>query len=270
MSRSATDATRFTATGPYASSKPASPSATPYKLPGSLANSKQSSSPAPGGRQETPKEKVERLRREARAARIAQSTSKVDQIIEGGRKIANKAHKAMIYTLIAASGVCGALTIYSVVSLTLYNRRQKALWLDKQLENLQNARIAYANGTATPEQLELLRQEKIGEIEKQKKEEAKAQRPWNRAKRYLFGDLKKEDVAVDSSSNAAPEEGNKPGVLEALNAMKLEDSKLDAQAAHAAVSSPQQQPGQLDQLAENVDTAVKQSTRSWMSWFTGR
>jgi len=100
MSRSATDATRFTATGPYASSKSSLLSATPYKLPGSMTKS----SPPPG-KQETPKEKVERLRREARAARIAASTSRVDQMIETGRRIANKAHKAVIYTLIAASGM---------------------------------------------------------------------------------------------------------------------------------------------------------------------
>lgn len=119
MSRSAADATRFTATGPYASSKPgaAAPrAAAPYKLPGFLSgsanNNKKSKQSAPqgqgdgpGGKQETPREKVERLRAQARAARVAQSTSHVDRLIDVGRRFANRAHKVMVYTLIAASGM---------------------------------------------------------------------------------------------------------------------------------------------------------------------
>jgi hypothetical protein len=103
MSRSAADATRFTATGPYASSKAAGlglPLSTPYRLPGF-----QPKQPSTRKQEtETPRQKVERLRAQARAARLAQSTSRVDRIIEGGRKWANQAHKVMIYSLIAASG----------------------------------------------------------------------------------------------------------------------------------------------------------------------
>lgn len=107
MSRSAADATRFTATGPYANSRPG---AAPYKLPGFMANqgsnsNAQSQQTGPDGKPETPKQKVERLRAQARAARMARSTSGVDQMIEVGRRFANKAHKTMVYTLIAASGM---------------------------------------------------------------------------------------------------------------------------------------------------------------------
>lgn len=109
MSRSAADATRFTATGPYASSKPGAPaSSAPYKLPGFMSNpGKSSSNPSqgPNGQPETPKQKVERLRAQARAARMAQSTSGFDRFIEAGREIANKAHKVTVYSLIAASGM---------------------------------------------------------------------------------------------------------------------------------------------------------------------
>lgn len=105
MSRSAADATRFTATGPYASSKPmGASSSTPYKLPGFLEKHASPKKPQQDGRQETPREKVERLRAQARAARLAQSTSRVDRAIEVGRRFANSAHKGMVYTLIAASG----------------------------------------------------------------------------------------------------------------------------------------------------------------------
>jgi hypothetical protein len=108
MSRSAADATRFTATGPYASSKP---NGAPYELP-SFMQSKDNAKPAkptapqtgPDGQPETPKQKVERLRAQARAARMAQQSSGVDRWIESGRRFANRAHKGMVYSLIVASG----------------------------------------------------------------------------------------------------------------------------------------------------------------------
>ncbi|KAB8238613.1 cytochrome oxidase c assembly-domain-containing protein [Aspergillus alliaceus] len=256
MSRSAADATRFTATGPYAHSKPG---AAPYKLPGFMAGAQSQPTGPSGGRPETPKEKVERLRAQARAARLAQSTSRVDTMIDVGRRFANKAHKAMVYTLIAASGICGALTVYSMVSLTLYNRRQRALWIEKELQTLQDAKTAYASGTATSEQLELLKNEKIGEIYQQKKEEEKAQRPWNKLKRYLFDGLSAEEAAAKSEAVAA--ENNKPRVLEALE---------EANNAKVAAAAVVPQPGQLDALAENAETAAKETTRSWKSWLTGR
>ncbi|KAB8255276.1 cytochrome oxidase c assembly-domain-containing protein [Aspergillus pseudonomiae] len=259
MSRSAADATRFTATGPYAHSKPG---AAPYKLPGFMANA-QSQGSGNGGRPETPKEKVERLRAQARAARMAQSTSRVDSLIDFGRRFANKAHKTMVYTLIAASGICGALTVYSMVSLTLYNRRQRALWIEKELKTLQDAKTAHASGTATPAQLELLKNEKIGEIYEQKKQEEKAQRPWAKFKRYLFDGLSSEEAAAKVEGAT---ENNKPGVLEALNAKAAEEAKAAVAAPAAAV----QQPGQLDALAENAETAAKQTSKSWKSWLTGR
>lgn len=106
MSRSAADATRFTATGPYANSKTAGA----YQAPdfGKKQSSTKSSPQqlGPNGQPETPKEKVERLRAQARAARKAQAAgSGADRWIESGRKFANKAHKGMVYSLIAASGM---------------------------------------------------------------------------------------------------------------------------------------------------------------------
>jgi hypothetical protein len=130
MSRSAADATRFTATGPYVSSKP---SAIPYKLPGGIPprrNNKASPSssgsathPGGGSGEETPRQKVERLRAEARAARLAQSTSPFDRFIESSRKVANRAHKVMIYTLIAASGMFHPSLQFSCIMLL--NQRRK-------------------------------------------------------------------------------------------------------------------------------------------------
>jgi hypothetical protein len=120
MSRSAADATRFTATGPYVGPK------APYKLPDfnkskqkpprpSNTNEPQDPKQQGGGGQETPRQKVERLRAQARAARLSQKSSLVDRIIERGGRAANGAHKVIIYTLIAASGM-------SFLSLSLHLR----------------------------------------------------------------------------------------------------------------------------------------------------
>lgn len=122
MSRSAADATRFTATGPYASSKPGAPgSGAPYKLPSFMSKnnntsntSKSGSNPSQGpagGPQETPKQKVERLRAQAKASRMAQSTSRFDRFVDAGREVANKAHKVMVYSLITASGMSSYLPV---------------------------------------------------------------------------------------------------------------------------------------------------------------
>lgn len=158
-------------------------------------------------------------------------------------------------------GVCGALTAYSIISLTLYNRRQRALWVENELKKLDDAKRAHAAGTATPEQAEIVKNEMIGDIMKRKKDEEKEQRPWNQAKRYLFGGLKTDDaVASGSESVAAAGEQNKPGVLEALNAKAVEEKQ----------QQQQQQAGQLDVLAENAESAAKQTTRNWTSWLTGR
>lgn len=120
MSRSAADATRFTATGPYASSKPGAPgSGAPYKLPSFMSKNNSSSSgsnpsqgPA-GDPQETPKQKVERLRAQAKASRMAQSTSRFDRFVDTGREVANKAHKVMVYSLITASGMSSTTDLSS-------------------------------------------------------------------------------------------------------------------------------------------------------------
>lgn len=170
----------------------------------------------------------------------------------------------------ASLGVCGILTVYSMVSLTLYNRRQRTLWIEKELETLKQARIAQANGTATTEQLELIKKEDIAEIVKRKREEEKAQRPWAKAKRFLFEKMNPEDAsgtaaATAVSSTTATVEGSDPtqsSVVDAVNAKKT------FEAAQANTGVPM--PGQLDIMAENAERAAKETSRSWTSWLTGR
>lgn len=106
MSRSAADATRFTATGPYASAKIQSPTASSP----SASSSSNPSTSSPGGSSsippnETPKQKVERLRAQARATRMAKNFSPLDRLIGTGRVWADRLHRVTVFTLIAASGV---------------------------------------------------------------------------------------------------------------------------------------------------------------------
>lgn len=168
-------------------------------------------------------------------------------------------------------GVCGVLTVYSMVSLTLYNRRQRSLWIEKEVENLKQARLAQASGTATQEQLELIKKEEIAEIVKRKREEEKAQRPWAKAKRFLFEKMNTEDsgaaaaqasAAVATSVAAEKADPAQPGVVDAVKAKKAFD------AAATKMGAPM--PGQLDVMAENAERAAKETTRSWTSWLTGR
>jgi hypothetical protein len=147
--------------------------------------------------------------------------------------------------------------------LTLYNRRQKKLWIERELESLKEARIAYAAGTATPEQIEKVKNEDIGAIYKQKKEEEKAQRPWNKAKRFLAERLgwgEQDSGMVAAAGEDARQTG--AGVMDAVNAKRA----IDAAASKTKTSAP----GQLDVMAENVERAAKDSTKGWVSWLTGR
>lgn len=153
-----------------------------------------------------------------------------------------------------------------MISLTLYNRRQRTLWIEKEVENLNQARIAQASGTATEEQLEMIKKEEIAEIVKRKREEEKAQRPWAKAKRFLFEKMNTEDAGATAAQASAAVStsvaASQPGVADAAQAKQAFD------AAAAKTGSPM--PGQLDVMAENAERAAKQATRSWTSWLTWR
>jgi hypothetical protein len=153
-----------------------------------------------------------------------------------------------------------------MVSLTLYNRRQRALWIERENEILNQARIAQANGVATAEQIELVKQDEIEAIYKQKKAEEKAQRPWAKAKRFLFDKMNSEDAGTTAVQAAAATtsaaETTQSSVIDAVKAKQAFDA--------AAAKTGSSMPGQLDVMAENAERAAKEKTRSWTSWLTGR
>jgi Cytochrome oxidase c assembly len=108
MSRSASDAyTRFTSTSPHASSKPSSSSKTspPFgSYQPSAPRPSQPSSFPPGPPNETPQEKVARLRLASRLAKSRTSMSPLDRAIDRGRRIADKTHRIFAYGLIGSTG----------------------------------------------------------------------------------------------------------------------------------------------------------------------
>jgi hypothetical protein len=89
MARTVEDATRFTPNGPYAS------------RPSTRATVLQFSDPAPA--EETPQQKIARLREAARRAKIAQEST-FDKVVASGRTWADRAHRATVYGIIAFSG----------------------------------------------------------------------------------------------------------------------------------------------------------------------
>ena len=91
MARSAMDATRFTATGPCAHSKPST-----------RASVLAFADPPPPN--ETPQQKVTRLREAARRAKLEQ-VSRFDKVVAKGRVVADTAHRFTAITLIAATGM---------------------------------------------------------------------------------------------------------------------------------------------------------------------
>lgn len=88
MPRSPSEATRFTSTGPHAHSK------------STVSTIDISSPPNPN---ETPAQKVARLREAARRARMDQETT-WDRVVLKGRVWADRAHKVTATALILSSG----------------------------------------------------------------------------------------------------------------------------------------------------------------------
>jgi hypothetical protein len=93
--RSARDATRFTATGPYVNRKG------PTAAAGQASRASRFG-PAPAG--ETPAQKVERLRRLAQQER--EQVPPLEKVINFGRRYADRVHRTFVMTIVTLSGEC--------------------------------------------------------------------------------------------------------------------------------------------------------------------
>ncbi|CAN8098232.1 unnamed protein product [Discula destructiva] len=157
--RTASSATRFTATTPHASSKivPGTAQATKSRyVPASGTRSARIPS-GPGG--ETPEQRVARLRAAHEAAKNAK-VSRFDVFLARVRPFFDSAHRVTVVGLVGLTAVAGVMTAYTAYDMMRYNRARKIEFQEAQkkmsAESLEAARLAYMRGDATNEQMALV------------------------------------------------------------------------------------------------------------------
>ncbi|KAI3396252.1 hypothetical protein diail_12396, partial [Diaporthe ilicicola] len=153
--RSASSATRFTATTPHASSKARS-----APLPGAGGPRKPvAAARASTPNSETPEQRVARLRAAHERAKTAQ-VSRFDLLIAKSRPFFDSAHKITVISLVGLTAVAGVMTAYTAYDMLRYNRKRKAEFLEAQqrmsADSLEAARLAYMRGDASDEQISLV------------------------------------------------------------------------------------------------------------------
>ncbi|KAI9673483.1 MAG: hypothetical protein M1817_002946 [Caeruleum heppii] len=264
MPRTPADATRFTATGPYAHSRPptvpssgSSPNSPPFK--------------------ETPHEKVARLREAARRARAGQ-LSTFDKVVIRGRVWADTAHRWVTLGLIGATAICGVYATVALSDMVLYNRRKRREFYAAQValytQHLSEARTALAHNTATPQQIRLIEEDELAEREKQERLRKKG--IWKGIKRALFSGLKTdedeplEEKREDSSLASVPQRVQakiKAGEGAVLSAVQEHRQRQEAEGDVRRAITEEVAPrkgGMLDRLGEGEPN----SSRNWTTWLS--
>ncbi|KAI9799649.1 MAG: hypothetical protein M1833_003964 [Piccolia ochrophora] len=252
MPRSASDATRFTATGPHAHSYPSTSRSAP-------------SSSSPASPQETPQQKVARLRAAAQKARL-DKISTFDKVVVAGRTWADRVHRVAALSLIGATGICGVYATVCLTDMVLYNRRkrnefyatQKALYPQRLAE----AQEAAAKGEATEDQQILLVREEAAT--RYEEEQRNKKGVWEGVKAWMFEGLSLEERTakgpLESDGEKSTTSFAQPGGLEGTT----EQTVLGGNVTDAVPSlQVERKGGMLDRLGENVDGG-------WRSLFRGR
>ncbi|CAI6340434.1 unnamed protein product [Periconia digitata] len=256
MSKTPKDSTRFTATGVWA-----------HTRPGGRATTLQFADPAP--KNETPQQKVKRLREAANRAKLAQVT-KWDYMYLYGRTAADALHRAAVYGIVFATGCVGVLAVFSIGDMVVYNRRKRAIFFEdqerEQAKILATARQSVLQGTATPAQTALV--EGIAEEEllmEQKKAERKTP---SRLLWWLHGEWKEENVLTEQRKLAAAE--FKQEEAQSTNqGMGITQAVQEARSntPEAVVGGPLDQ--QAQKAAKFADNAAKGVSSSWFGWGSG-
>ncbi|KAF2769574.1 hypothetical protein EJ03DRAFT_327179 [Teratosphaeria nubilosa] len=275
MARSPSDATRFTATGPYASS---STSFTPTSR-GIGAGSQIDLGSAPAN--ETAQQKIDRLRKAAAAARRGKESG-FDSAIRIGRTWADRAHRVTAFGLIGLTVVSGAVATAGITDMILHNRRRKSEWLAEQqaktARDLAIAKRDLAADTANEDQILLINRERAA----MEADLARQNKPgmFKRMTNSLFGGLEKEERRDGPvSAVAAQAESAVQGVREQIlgqdhdrSVVQAVGEKMESNRRQAEKLYETAQPlgGPLDRQAAEATTAVSQAGRSWTSWLTGR
>ncbi|KAI9757290.1 MAG: phosphatidylinositol kinase- protein kinase tor1 [Chaenotheca gracillima] len=263
MPRSAADATRFTATGPHANSKPrTTPSSTiPGRGPPASSEMSRASRFPSGLPGETPQQKVARLKEAARRSKLDQ-ISTFDKIVVRGRVWADRAHAVATLSLIGASVICGIYATVALTDMVMYNRRKRREFYTSQNDlykyHLTEANEAVIKGVATESQKRLIEGERILQQEQQ---ELKDKKLLNRGKKWLYGDLKRdaeegEDLKPGTVSlkRATTVLTGRAGVeSEVLKAVKELEAEKQARAEKESM---------LDAIGEEAAQGVSQSVAS--------
>ena len=274
MPRSPSDATRFTATGPYASSSPNIPNGQqpPSSQP---TQGSRISFGAPAPANETPQQKIARLRAAAALAKRSQE-SRVDSMIRIGRAVADRAHRVTAISLIGLTVVTGMVATAGITDMLLHNRRKRNEWLaEKQAQSardLREAQDALAVGRASEDQMLLINRERAA----REAEEEKRRRPgvWKRITGWAFGGLEKEErkggrLGAGGAESAQEEmlgDREDKGVLQAVKE-KVEESRRAGQRVEEVLRPL---GGPLDRQADAVVREIERTGKSWSSWIMGR
>jgi hypothetical protein len=152
------------------------------------------------------------------------------------------------------------------------------------MQRLRDAQTAFLAGTATAEQLHLLEQERAGEEIVNQHTEAQRRKKensiWSRLKNSIggTGSMGRETEGtthkVKAGGERLLEEGwvAEPGSLTGSQGGGVLEAVAESrrEAERDIISRSDAKGGPLDQLANNVASAVAPSTdRSWMSWSRG-
>ncbi|KAI5248310.1 hypothetical protein E4T43_01489 [Aureobasidium subglaciale] len=270
MARSASDATRFTATTPYASAKPQG-QFTPTPV--------QMGHGAPSG--ETPQQKIARLRAAASRARTGKEST-FDAIVRVGRRWADRAHRLTAYSLIGLTVISGVTASFAIGDMLMHNRRKRNEWLADQHAKHQvkvnEARVAFNQGLADEDQILLLNQErtKVEAAELQKNRPGMISRIFSSAPKeeQQGGNLgaaaraAASDAATEikETATAVKEQVKDLGIVKAVED-KVEEHKWQKPqtvGAEAVVGGP------LDREAAASVLAVKEKSKSWTNWLLRR
>jgi hypothetical protein len=287
MSKSPKESTRFTATGVWA-----------HTRPGGRATTLQFADPAP--KNETPQQKVKRLREAANRAKMAQVTN-WDYMYLYGRMAADAAHRFTVYGLIFATGkptqpgrlncsskahhneetiltlgigCIGVLAVFSIGDMVVYNRRKRAIYFAEeeraQARILEAARTAVSEGSATPAQAALV----SGIAEEQEaleKKQAERKIP-SRLLWWMHGDWKEEKEIAEQRKLALEEikkqeltGGQGVGIV---NAVQEARQNYTPTSTSTSTSTPIV-GGPLDNTAEKATQKVEQTGKGWFGWAMG-
>ncbi|KAI9766445.1 MAG: hypothetical protein M1840_006552 [Geoglossum simile] len=220
---------------------------------------------------ETPQEKVARLKAAARRAKTG-NISTFDRIVVRGRLWADRAHRVVTLSLVGLTAISAVYATVAITDMILYNRRKTREYLAQQSHLLAtstaDAVAAESLGTATEEQLSLLKRERdhavyLAQLGAQAKPGVA-----ERAKGWLFRGLKRDEgEGKEGWSSAGPlsVESNRGGVLAQVQALHAEEETkkpegmLDQLGSSAPTSSPSPEP------------SPSSPPKSWTSWLsTGR